>query len=146
MTETHSIHHRVEFDASPESLFAALSTQEGIASWWTPMVTAEARAGSTATMRFGDGEHGPDMRIDELVPGKRVVWTCTEGPWPGMQFVFAIAKHERGSVLLFDHHGWPEVSDFYRHCNTKWGYFLACSLKPYVESGTGAPHPADPSI
>ncbi len=146
MTDTYSIHHRVELEASPEALYAALSSQEGIASWWTPMVEAEATVGSTAAIRFGDGKHGPDMRVDELIENERVVWTCTEGPWPGMQFIFSIASHERGAVLLFDHIGWPEVNDFYRHCNTKWGYFLACSLKPYLENGTGAPHPQDPSI
>jgi uncharacterized protein YndB with AHSA1/START domain len=146
MPETYAIHHRVEVEASPEALFDALSTQDGLACWWTPMVETEATVGSIIKFRFGDGKGGADMRIDELVPGKRVAWTCVEGPWPEMRFVFSIEAHERGAVLLFDHEGWPEVGDFYRHCNTKWGYFLASSLKPYLESGTGAPHPQDPSI
>lgn len=146
MTETYSICHRVEIEASPEKLFNALSTLEGLASWWTPMTTGETTLGSVISFRFGDGKSGPDMRVDESVPGKRVKWTCLEEPWPGMHFVFSIEAHERGAVLLFDHVGWPETNDFYRHCNGKWGYFLISSLKPYLESGTGAPHPHDPSI
>ena len=146
MAQTYSIHHRVEIEAAPEQLYSALSTQDGIARWWTPMVKAQATVGTTAEIRFGDGKHGPDMRIDELIPNERVAWTCQGGPWPGMRLVFSIQPHERGSVLVFDHDGWPEVSDFYRHCNTKWGFFLAVSLKGLLERGQGAPHPQDPSI
>ncbi len=146
MTTTHAIHHRVEIETSPKALYEALTSQTGLASWWTPMTTTEPTVGSVAKFRFGDGSSGADMRIDELEPTKRVAWTCVDGPWPKMQFIFSIAPHQRGAVLTFDHLGWPEVNDFYRHCNTKWGYFLASSLKPYLESGNGAPHPQDPSI
>jgi len=47
---------------------------------------------------------------------------------------------------MFRHSGWLKQDEFFGHCNAKWGYFLAMSLKPYVETGAGAPHPKDPNI
>lgn len=143
---SHAIRHRIEIEAPTERLFSAVAEQEGLAAWWTPMVEAEVEVGSVAKIRFGDGQHGPDMRIEQLEPGKRIVWTCIDGPWPGHRFTFDIEPHERGSVLRFTHDDWAEADDFYMHCNAKWGFFLAVSLKRYLETGEGQPHPHDPSI
>ena len=140
-----SIRHRVELEASPESVFAALTTEKGLAGWWTPMVKTTPRVGAVAQFRFGDGAHGPDMRITEMSP-KGVAWHCIGGPWKGMDFRFDISEHERGAALVLDHGGWSDQGDFYMHCNAKWGYFLAVSLKRYLETGVGHPHPEDPSI
>ncbi len=143
---TFSIRHRIEVEATPSALYSAISTQEGLSSWWTPMTEASPEVGTVARFRFGDGKHGPDMRIDELVEDQRVVWRCVDGPWKDMAFHFNVSSHERGAVLHFVHEGWPDNGDFYMHCNAKWGFFLAVILKNYLEKGTGAPHPQDPSI
>jgi len=138
--------HRVELSAPRDRVYAALTDQKGLAAWWTPMVETTPEVGETARFRFGAGKHGPDMKITDRTPGERVGWTCTDGPWPGHTFDFDIRPHEKGAVLYFAHRGWPEASDFYMHCNCKWGYFLGVSLKKYVETGTGAPHPQDPNF
>ena len=143
MTE---ILHRIVVNEAPEVLYRALTERAGLAAWWTPMVEATPEVGSVARFRFGDGEHGPDMEITELTPAQRVAWTCVAGPWVGNRFEFDIAPHERGAVLAFAHRGWSEAGEFYMHCNAKWGYFLGVSLKSYVETGTGAPHPQDPDL
>ncbi len=143
---TFSIKHRIELEAEPARVYAAISTQAGIASWWTPMVATESRVGSVATVRFGDGEHGADMRVDALTVGEQVRWHCVDGAWKGLNFTFSIASHDRGSVLHFENSGWPDDGDFYMHCNAKWGFFLTVSLKQLLEKGTGVPHPNDPSI
>ncbi len=140
-----SIRHRIEIEASPDALVAALSTKDGLAQWWTPMVDATPEVGSIARFRFGDGSMGPDMRVDAVGP-EGVEWTCIDGPWVGHRFRFRVSAHERGSVLVFAHEGWDKADDFYMHCNAKWGFFLAVSLKSYLETGTGTPHPQDPSI
>lgn len=145
-TDTFSIRHRIELETTPKEAFEALTTQPGLAAWWTPMVEAEPEQGSIARFRFGDGKHGPDMEVVEIAPNERLRWHCVEGPWKGMDFVFELATHERGSVLVFSHVGWPDQGDFYMHCNAKWGFFLAVSLKRYLETGKGRPHPEDPSI
>lgn len=137
--------HRIEINDDPRRVYEAIAEVDGLRSWWTPMTTSSADHSSIA-FRFGDGNHGPDMAVSALEPGRRVAWECVEGPWVGHDFEFDIQpRDEGGSVLLFAHRGWEEPDEFYMHCNSKWGFFLL-SLKSYVETGVGAPHPQDPDL
>ena len=138
---THAILHRIEMEASPEALRNALTTRKGLAAWWTPHVRID---GARLAFRFGNGKHGPDMVAEETEGG--VVWRCVAGPWVGHRLVFAIDGHERGSLLRFRHEGWKTQDDFFAHCNGKWAFFLAVSLKGLLETGVGRPHPDDPKM
>lgn len=139
--------HRVVIETSPESLYRALTEQEGLSAWWTKAETT-GEVGGLASFFFGpDGEQRVDMEITELVPNKKVSWKCVAGSWVNTEkFSFSIQPHERGSVLGFAHRGWSEPSEFYMHCNCKWGFFLGVSLKNYLETGRGKPHPEDPNF
>lgn len=142
-----AIMHKIEMDASPATVFDALVTQAGLSAWWTD-ATAQPEIGSEAKFAFGpQGEHVVKMKVTELVPGGKVVWQCVEGPWEqtGL-FEFDLEAIERGTALRFTHSDWPEADDFFRHCNSKWGFFLGTSLKDYVETGQGKPHPNDPAL
>jgi len=140
----HGIFHKIHIDASPEEIFQALTTESGLSSWWTK---AEQH-GNSITLSFGpNGEHKVVMLQLSVAPNEEVRWLCSEGPWEEKgEFKFSISKNENGSYLNFSHVGWPKIDDFYKHCNAKWGYFLVISLKQYLETGVGAPHPQDPSI
>ncbi|MBI3304252.1 MAG: SRPBCC domain-containing protein [Deltaproteobacteria bacterium] len=140
--------HRVEIEASPDKVYQAVSEQSGFTNWWTPRCEAEPRVGSIAKFRFRNGSIGPDMEVLELIPNKKVVWRCVKGDpqWVGTEFTFDIQPHARGAVLFFGQRGWKEASEFYMHCNCKWAFFLGVSLKKYLETGTGMPHPQDPDF
>jgi uncharacterized protein YndB with AHSA1/START domain len=144
----HSILHRITIETSPENLYRALTTEQGLSAWWTKTKTNGDKAGSTNSFFFGpDGSHQVDMQIETLKTNEIVAWQCVAGPWSetGL-FTFAITPDERGAVLHFSHQGWSETNDFYQHCNCKWGFFLAVSMKSYLEKGAGQPHPNDPNI
>lgn len=140
----HSILHKIVIETSPDKLFQALSSEQGLSNWWTK---AKKNAEET-TFFFGpDEEHQVVMKTLSSTPNKELRWQCVAGPWTDKgEFVFSISEDKRGSSLDFAHHGWQETDDFYKHCNPKWGFFLAVSLKQYLESGSGLPHPNDPSI
>jgi len=140
----HSILLKLKIETSPEALYNALSTQEGLSGWWT---RAEQGAGNFHFFFGPDGGHRVTMRIISSLQDQEIRWRCTEGPWIEKgEFVFSIKDTDDGVYLDFAHHGWPETDDFYKHCNAKWGFFLVVSLKNYLETGTGLPHPSDPSI
>jgi uncharacterized protein YndB with AHSA1/START domain len=143
-----NILHRITIETTPEKLYRAITTQQGLSAWWTKAKTNGDEQGSTNSFYFGpDGSHQVDMQIESLKTNEQVVWQCTAGPWveTGV-FTFSITPDEKGAVLHFKHQGWNETGDFYQHCNCKWGFFLAVSLKSYLEKGIGQPHPQDPSI
>ena len=140
----HSILLKIKIETSSEALYNALSTQEGLSGWWT---RAEQVASNVHFFFGPDGGHRVTMRVISSLQDQEIRWRCTEGPWIEKgEFVFSIKDTDGGVYLDFAHHGWPETDDFYKHCNAKWGFFLVVSLKNYLETGTGLPHPSDPSI
>jgi len=141
------IAHQIVIEASPSEVFNALTNQEKLSSWWTK-AEVKSEVGSIANFFFGpNGEHLVEMNIVSLVPGRQVIWKCTNGPWIDTEaFEFYIEKNERGSTLQFKNTGWLEQNEFYMHCNSKWGFFLTVSLKNLLEKGTGQPLPNEPNI
>ncbi len=139
--------HRITIENSPHEVYRALTEQRGLSAWWT-RAQAKPQAGSMARFVFGpNDEHVVEMAVTRLVPDRQVVWRCVTGPWVDTDdFTFDIEPHERGAVLDFSHRRWPEADSFYRHCNSKWGFFLGVSLKRYLETGQGLPSPQDPAI
>jgi len=124
----------------PERVYDALTTPQGLASWWTTDVEALPQVESLATFRFEDG-YQTSMRVVELLPDRRVLWECIEGhgEWLGTTVAFEIAPVAGGTTLRFYHAGWEEESDLFGNCNYHWAMFLG-SLKSYLETGKGHPH------
>lgn len=142
--------HRVGIKASPEKVYQALATPEGIAGWWTTQTAGDRRVGGIVTTRFyADGKllGGFDLKILDLQPDSRVTWQVVDGPaeWIGTMIRLELKKEDDYTVILFKHEGWKEPVEFMYHCSTKWATFLM-SLKSLLETGTGQPSPNDVRI
>jgi uncharacterized protein YndB with AHSA1/START domain len=137
--------HRVGITSSPDEVYAALTTIEGLSGWWARDTTGDSEVGGIIAFRFGPG--GFDLKVLEQVPGKRVRWEVVDGPveWIGTQIDFELSRAGEFTIVLFGHRGWAEPVEFMYHCSTKWAVFLL-SLKQLVETGQGAPDPIDVPI
>lgn len=139
--------HRIGVkDSSPDKVFDALTTLEGLAGWWTSDTTGSVEPGGVIVFRFGP-RGGFDMKVVDLEPGERVVWEVVDGPeeWVGTTVRWEIRQQGEWTIVLFAHQGWAEPVEFMHHCSTKWATFLM-SLKSLLETGQGAPHPRDVAI
>ena len=138
--------HRVGATATPEKVYDALTTRDGLAAWWTTDTTGDGVVGETIRFRFGD-VGGFDMKVLEQRPNERVEWEVTDGPaeWIGTHVSFDLKREDDYTIILFAHEGWREPVEFMSHCSTKWATFLL-SLKQLVETGAGDPHPKDVRI
>jgi uncharacterized protein YndB with AHSA1/START domain len=136
--------HRVGITATPDKVFDALTTVEGLAAWWTKDTSGDGDG--LLMFRFG-AVGGFDMKVIDLAPDRRVEWEVVEGPgeWVGTTIRFELTHNDGWTIVLFTHAGWLEPVGFMHHCSTKWAIFLM-SLKALVESGVGAPHPKDVQI
>jgi uncharacterized protein YndB with AHSA1/START domain len=136
--------HRIGTQAAPSDVYRALTTLDGLAGWWT--VDTSGDPADTIRFRFGD-VGGFDMKVVDRQPDERVVWEVVDGPdeWLGTTITFDLRREDNWTIVLFTHEGWRERSDFQHHCSTKWATFLM-SLKAFVESGAGEPHPHDVRI
>ncbi|GJF32521.1 activator of HSP90 ATPase [Kitasatospora sp. NE20-6] len=137
--------HRIGITSSPENVYAALTTVEGLAGWWTEDTDGDASPGGVVRFRFLPG--GFDMKVLETEPSERVLWEVVEGPeeWIGTQVGFELKQEDDYTIVLFRHEGWREPVEFMYHCSTKWAIYLM-SLKKLVETGKGEPSPHDVQI
>jgi uncharacterized protein YndB with AHSA1/START domain len=138
--------HRIAIKASPEKVYQALSDEKGLAGWWTTNTSASAKVGAIDKFRFGDRGFN-DMKVVELVPGKRVKWNCIDGAqeWIGTELTFDLEQENGRTIVLFAQRGWKEPVEFMHYCSTKWAMYLL-SLKLLCETGRGKPYPDDIDI
>ena len=136
------IRHRVGINAPVPAVYEALATAEGLSRWWTTNVEGRSQVGDMLIFRFGRPEPSAIMAVTDLVPQRRVVWRCVEGPddWRDTTLTFEIKPNGDETVVLFTHGGWREPVEFFHHCSTAWGYYLL-SLKHAVEGGPATPWP-----
>jgi uncharacterized protein YndB with AHSA1/START domain len=107
-----TIQHRITIDAAPDRVFDALTLSEGLQSWWTRDSSAKPEIGSVAVFKFVQGTIVFRMRIEELVPGKRVAWLCQGDlqEWEGTQLTWELEPTEGGGTdLRFAHKGWAST-------------------------------------
>ncbi|RZS80157.1 activator of Hsp90 ATPase-like protein [Motilibacter rhizosphaerae] len=132
--------------SSPEQVWNALTTVDGLARWWTEDTTGSAEPGGTLLFRFPP-VGGFDMEVVEAQPGERLTWRVVDGPaeWVGTTIDWRLRQDDGWTIVLFEHRDWREQVEFMNHCSTKWATFLL-SLKSLVEDGKGAPAPGDVQI
>lgn len=132
--------HWIRTGAPPDRVFEGVTTEEGLASWWTDDVEAEAEEGSVAVFGFNDRAVVFRMRVDERAP-ELVRWTrLADFPeWESTRLEFRIeGSDDGGSELFFIHAGWDSTEGAFHQCNTDWGR-LMYSLKDHLEGRGGVP-------
>lgn len=158
-----NIHHELLIAAPIEKVYYAITSEEGLSSWWTPGTSAKAEVGSIARFPFGPKYH-KEMKIMELQPNEQVKWNCIAGDdqWVGTSLTFILREgdkrslqndcyelggqieqqgdFEKGTLLILHHDNWREYTDMYAECSYTWGQFLR-SLKLLCETGKGRPYP-----
>ena len=136
-----SINHRLVIEASIEKVYNSLTTQEGLAGWWTTKTEATPEIGAIISFEF-EPHYRKEMKIEDLQPNTLVKWLCVKAyeEWIGTRISFELQTHARGTALLFFHKGWQDNAESYASCSYDWAIFLR-SLKRLCETGKGLPYP-----
>ncbi|WP_343535393.1 SRPBCC domain-containing protein [Pedobacter sp.] len=140
-TDTKSIFHRLLIKTPVEIVYQALTTQEGLAGWWTPDTIAKPEVGSISRFTFGP-DYFKEMEVIALKPYGLVKWRCIKAfeDWIGTTLTFELEAHQKGCVLLFHHDGWEAYTPEFASCSFDWALFFR-SLKFLCETGKGFPYP-----
>jgi len=86
--------HRIGIKAPAGKVYAAVSTIQGLAGWWTEEVTGTSEKGGVIKLEFraptGEVLGSMGMEAKSLTPDKEVRWVCKEGPqeWIGTDITF----------------------------------------------------------
>lgn len=136
-----SIYHRLLIEAPVEKVYEALTTQKGLAGWWTPDTLAKPEVGSILRFAFGP-DYFKEMKVAELKPYSKIKWICLKAfeEWIGTTLTFELELHSKGAILLFHHDGWKNYTREFASCSFDWALFFR-SLKFLCETGKGIPYP-----
>ena len=128
----------VVIKATPEKVYKAVTTQEGLESWWCKNTTAKPDPGFVNIFVFG--KFRSEMKITRLTPNKRVEWKCINSieEWIDTNISFEMEEKEGNTTLRFAHAGWRAATDTFAGCTYDWASFIK-SLKSFCETGTGTP-------
>jgi uncharacterized protein YndB with AHSA1/START domain len=144
---TREIWHEILINAAPSEVYGALTDVEKLAHWWTIDVRGQSATGKTLEFWFS-GYRGAVMEVTTLKTDELVQWRVIDGnssEWIGTDLEFKIL-HKQGKAFLHLRHSiWREDAEAFPHCSLGWAIFLL-SLKEYVETGKGRPHPYDMPI
>lgn len=137
------IMHMLRIHTSPERVYEALTTAEGIRDWWTRDSDLDSQVGGTGEFRFNQKQVVATVKIDELDPPSRVGWmtvACSLPSWNGTKITFDLRRDGNDTVLRLAHRGFEKTGDDIASTTSGWGYYLF-SLRRYLETGKGTPHP-----
>jgi uncharacterized protein YndB with AHSA1/START domain len=133
----------IPFNVPIERVFDALTTLDGLARWWTPIVSGNPAEGGEITFAFAGLDEKIVMQVQQAKRASSVIWSClthTGHPeWEGTRIVFELRKREDASgVLKFRHVGLIPRLTCYETCESGWEHFLM-SLLDHAEHGKGRP-------
>ena len=133
--------HRVGINNTPEKVYNALTTVDGLCHWWTIETSGDSSRGSSLDFGFCE------MKVLTSKPHKLVKWRCVQGPqdWMGTEVSFHLKYKDNQTFVIFKHANWKKPTEFMHHCSTKWATFLL-SLRDWLDRSEGRPAPYDIKI
>ncbi len=108
-----AIRHQITITASPRSVWRALTTEEGVTSWWVDQARIEARAGGRIVLT-SEGEDGSPIEergiFHSIQPTRKIeiVWdTNSQAPTKGtrIEFIVGLDGEETRVSVVHSGHG-----------------------------------------
>lgn len=134
------IEHTITIKAKPETIYQALSTANGLTSWFTSHVNGSGMVGTNWDLSFTN-EPFFSWHITSAINPNQVAWECIEGPGnaAGTEVEFDIqATANNQAILTIIHRGWTEDDPKFERCIEIWRTLMD-HLQQYCESGVKKP-------
>lgn len=138
----------IEITQSPEKILKAISNVRG---WWSENIEGKTDVlGGEFTHR--DRYLNVTFKVTHLSP-QQIVWDVVKShcnmlfknmhEWEGTRIIFEMAEKDDATQIKFTHIGLIPQFECYKVCSKAWSYFIATSLKDFVERGQGDPISSD---
>ena len=137
-----TIHHVLDVETEPATVWSALTERDRLAQWWsTEVQTPAAAVGARVDFTFA-GDFNPEMEITALDAPNALAWRCIGGhePWQLGTFRFEVVALDDGRtrVRFWQDYAVELSDDAYGVYNFNWGYYLE-SLRLLCTTGEGKP-------
>jgi uncharacterized protein YndB with AHSA1/START domain len=129
---------RFDVDAPPDALLQAVTTEDGIRSFWTSRAKVPTDVGQTLELEFRQAPLPFDLRLEQS-DQRTVVWRAQTFPphWVGTTIRWDVEPRDDGATVAFRHAGFEDDDEAGRVAYT-WGEIMA-RLKQYAETGRSDP-------
>lgn len=137
--------HLLQIHAPRENVYAAIATIEGVRNWFSRDADLDSRVGGSGEIRFAGRTRIIKLEVVKLEPPASIVWRILSAAmptWANTRVEFKLSVDGAGTLLHLAQRGFREIDDFFAMSATAWASFLF-SLKQYLETGRGTPHPDD---
>jgi len=138
-----TIHHVIDMNVPPATVWSAIAEQQGLAGWWSAKVRGDgASVGDRVAFTFAPG-FNPVMEVTARESRVALAWRCVDGhePWTDNTFRFEIAPLDDRRVRLrfWQDYAVELTDDAFGTYNFNWGYYLE-SLRLLCTTGAGKPY------
>ena len=138
------IWHEIHINAAPHEVYQAVAEASKIAKWWTTDTRGKSAVGKKLEFWF-NGNLAAEMVVANLKLDELVQWHVTDrstSDWINTELEFKLFPKKEQTFLHLRHSKWREDARMFPECSMHWAIFLL-SLKEFVETGRGRPHPYD---
>ena len=127
-----------DVNATPETVRRALTTTEGITSFWTDKADIPEEVGETLKLGFPEAPLPFDLLLAQS-DDKVIIWrTATFPPqWVGTDIRWELSGGDGTSIVAFRHGSFADETEEGRVAYV-WGQVMV-QLKRYLEGGVAAP-------
>ena len=134
------------------SISAKISVEEAIKmisnvpAWWGVTYSGSSEKENDKFVVKMGGESFFDFTVEELIPGKRVVWLVTDcympwymdkKEWTNTRLIFDLSENNDVTNLTFIHEGLTPDVECYKDCEPGWTHWIKTSLFSYFTTGNG---------
>jgi uncharacterized protein YndB with AHSA1/START domain len=136
-------------DRAPDQVFDAIND---VQNWWMTKVDGSNRTVGDEFSYRVPGVHFCRMRVTELVPGEKVVWTVVgnhmgfiedQTEWMGTEIRFELTAQHGATEVLFTHDGLVPTYECFDICENAWTFYIQDSLRSLAATGEGKPSDPD---
>ncbi len=135
----HVIEQEYYYDATPETVFRALTVPKELVRWFLSDAKIKPKEGSSYTFTWHGG-YSHKGKVEKLAPGRTLVLTWPDelkGKVYETRAAFTLRKKGKGTLLKLKHSGFKEGDDWvwlYGAVQSGWAYFLT-NLKSVLSQG-----------
>jgi len=117
--------HDFPIKAPLDRVFAAVSTPQGLDTWWTKRSAGTPEIGAQYELGFGP-EYDWRAKVTRYAPGAEVEFEMTHAgkDWLGTRVGIRLEPRSDVTWVRFHHTGWPSVNEHYRVSCNCWAMYL----------------------
>jgi len=133
--------HEVNIKAPREKVFEAISTSEGVKSWWTDDALVEPKLGGKAEFGFHGRQTVFTMETTIFDRNEELTWKCLNGPgeWIGTSVTWLLTPKDGETQVRLEHINWRKTDGDFPSVKETWGKLVKI-LKDHVEGRNPGPY------